>query len=456
MSDPLEDELVDWLRARATPDASAMADAIAGIDRLPDRRRRRPGWVLSAASIALGIAGLALIAPSIAGPSPNPRGSSLLDPAAFGDDPRLSLCGSGPDAFLVVFEMARIADYPRHLPKAYPLIGLKADPSAPVLVTVYAGPPSLGRLPRFDSPTPPPSESVHDLCIVIGAGPATWESIGIARVDITGVRADVAMTTTPDPPMPTTSPPSPLQGDALPDPSEFRTDPRALTCMDHAAAVSAFEVGHARDMWLYLPAFSGWEPELLTDEPALVLIMGPDYPAPPYPGPSGAGPPPSSGPTDRHVCIVVGSAAPFATGYRFVSIVGFDAEPIGVGQAGDLTEPCPEAWRRPMSLAWGHMDDLTAPRDVVPNRRELIDGAFDLVERTPDWGPGDDARASLTDALAALDRAERAYEASDPGAEERALVVAAPLIDVASRAYQSLGASPSAPCFVGEGAGASG
>lgn len=346
MSDPLEDELVDWLRTRATPDSSAMADAMAAIDRLPDRRRRRSGWVLPAASIALGIIGLALLIPSIGGPSPLSSGSSPPDP-------------------------------------------------------------------RRDLQTPNRSDLV--------------------------------------PPTPAAS-----DGVALPDPSPFRDDPRALTCQDQAVAISAFEVAHARDMRLYLPAFSGWEPELLTDEPALVLIMGPDYPAHPYPGPSGVGPPPPSGPTDRHLCIVVGSEPPFATGYRYVSIVGFDADPVGVGQAGDLTGPCPEAWQKPMSLAWGHVDDLLAPRDVVPNRRDLIDGATALVRRTPAWGPGDDARRNLADALGALDDAERAYESADPVAEAQALDDAALLIEVALQAYQDLARGPSAPCYTDAGGGAGG
>lgn len=447
MSDPLDDELIDWLRMRATPDPGAMADASAAIDRLPDRRRRRPGWMYAAASIALAIAGLALVVPQVDGPGGTSIESPLPDPAAFDDDPRLALCGSGSDAFLTIFEMAHIADYARHLPNAYPLIGLQVDPSAPVLVMVYEGPGTLGRMPLLDSPRPFPSETEHDLCIVVGAGPATWESAGIARVDITGLRVNLAATAQPNTPTPTASSPTPLSGDALPDPGPFRNDPRTSTCQDHPAAVSAFEVAHARDMRLYLPSFSGWEPELLSDQPALVLVMGPDYPAPPFPGPSGAGPPPSSGPTDRYLCIVVGSAPPFATGYRFVSIVGFDADPVGLDQAGGLTGPCPEAWRKPMSLAWGHIDDLLAPRDVVPNRRELIVGAIALVERTPDWGPGDEARRSLADALAALDDAERAYQAADPAAEARALDDAGPLIEAALQAYEDLASRPSAPCY---------
>lgn len=345
MSDPLEDELVDWLRTRAAPDASAMADATAAVDRLPDRRRRH-GWTLSAASIAAGIVALALLVPSIAGPSGTSIGSPLPDPGGDLQTPS------------------------------------RSDPLRP---------------------TPAASDGV-----------------------------------------------------ALPDPSPFRDDPRALTCQDHAEAVSVFEVAHARDTWLYLPAFSGWEPELLTDEPALVLIMGPDYAAPPYPGPSGVGPPPTSGPSDRHLCIVVGSDPPFATGYTFLSIVGFDADPAGVGQAGDLTGPCPEAWRRPMSLAWGHMDDLLASRDVVPDRRELIDGATALVQRTPDWVPGDAARQTLADALAALDDAERAYGAADPAAEAQALHAAAPLIETALQAYEDLARGPSAPCYRDAGGGVGG
>lgn len=458
MSDPLEDELVDWLRTRAAPDPAAMAHAIAAIDRLPDRRRRRSGWMLAAASIVLAIAGVALVVPQIGGPSPSPIGSSLPDPAAFADDPRLSLCRSGPEGFLTIFEMARIADYPRHLPNAYPLIGLQVDPSAPVLVMVYAAPSSGGRGPLLSSPSPTPSPTEHDLCIVVGAGPATWESVGIVRVDVAGLRVDLQTANGPDPaptPIPT---PTPIASDgvALPDPSPFRDDPRALTCQDHAAAVSAFEAAHARDLRLYLPAFSGWEPDLLTDDPALVLVMGPEYQAPPYPGPSGAGPPPSSGPTDRYLCIVVGSEPPFETGYRFISIVGFDADPAGVGVAGDMTGSCPVAWHGPISLVWGRMDDLMAPRDVVPDRRGLIDGALALLARTPDWGPGDAARRRLAGALAALDVAERAYEAADPAAEASALDAAVPLIDAALQAYKDLGSSPAAPCYTVPEGGAGG
>ena len=48
---------------------------------------------------------------------------------------------------------------------------------------------------------------------------------------------------------------------------------------------------------------------------------------------------------------------------------------------------------------------------------------------------------------------DNGFELTD---EARALAVAAPLIDVASRAYRDLGAGPSAPCFVDADGGAGG
>lgn len=191
MNDRLEDELVEWLRERGMPDPVAMSDVTAGLDRLPDRQPRRSGWIRAATAAVLVIAGIgaAVVVPQLVDPSVGPAKLVLPDPAAFANDPRLQVCGAGSDGLLTAFEMAHVSDYQRHLPNAYPLVGLGVDPAAPALVLVYAGPSTGGRLPLPASPTPSPSPSEHDLCMVVGDEPSAWAPIAIARVDISGLIA---------------------------------------------------------------------------------------------------------------------------------------------------------------------------------------------------------------------------------------------------------------------------
>ena len=189
MNDRLEDELVEWLRERGMPDPVAMSDVTASLDRLPDRRSRRSGWIRAATAAVVVIAGIgaAVVVPRLAGPSVGPAQPVLPDPASFANDPRLQVCGAASDGLLTVFEMAHVSDYQRHLPNAYPLVGLDVAPAEPALVLVYAGPSTGGRLPLSASPTPSPSPREHDICMVVGDEPSAWAPIAIARVDITGL-----------------------------------------------------------------------------------------------------------------------------------------------------------------------------------------------------------------------------------------------------------------------------
>lgn len=178
-----ERELRDLLARRAEvrgPEVDALRGFVAA---LPARRRRRPSFGLLAAAagitVMLSVGVLLAGAPfgsSGAGPKPP-------NPAAFAGDPRLAVCNAKATDAEAIFELRHLADYAEQLPNAYPLIGLAADPAAPALVIVFKGPGT----PEEGGATPGPSS--HDLCLVVGADQASWQHVGVANVDTTGLLA---------------------------------------------------------------------------------------------------------------------------------------------------------------------------------------------------------------------------------------------------------------------------
>ena len=105
------------------------------------------------------------------------------------------------------------------------------------------------------------------------------------------------------------------QGSALPGgPEAFAGDPRLDRCAGSPDDMEfVFEMSHARDYQLYLPAML-LSPELDVDAPALVVVYRGRNPMP-YTGPSGVGTRPPLGPTERDLCIVVGEAPQAEVGY---------------------------------------------------------------------------------------------------------------------------------------------
>lgn len=146
------------------------------------------------------------------------------------------------------------------------------------------------------------------------------------------------------------------QGSALPGgPEAFAGDPRLDRCAGSPDDMEfVFEMSHARDYQLYLPAML-LSPELDVDAPALVVVYRGRNPMP-YTGPSGVGTRPPLGPTERDLCIVVGEAPQAEVGYYdAVDITGLTidvvpsspvpsgSEPAASTAASSTPEPAP-AW----------------------------------------------------------------------------------------------------------------
>ena len=179
----LEPELRELIAERAIVRPEELEPLRAFVAALPARRsRRRTGLLAAAAGIVVMLGLGALVVTNLplgtSGAAP-----SAPDPAAFAGDPRLAVCSATPADATAIFEMAHLRDYPLHLPAAYPLLGLKADPEAPALVIVFKGRGSVDR----GGETPAPGS--HDLCMVVGADPASWQPIAVIGVDTTGLVA---------------------------------------------------------------------------------------------------------------------------------------------------------------------------------------------------------------------------------------------------------------------------
>ena len=184
MTRPLDDDLLDLLAKRSAVSDVEVARLRTFAAALPPRRSpgMRRGLLAAAAGIVLVLSFGGLLLTNL------PFGSSgaapsAPDPAAFAGDPRLAVCGVEPKDAIAIFGMAHVRDYPLHLPAAYELTGLAADPEAPTLVVVHRGPGSANR----QGETAPPGS--HDLCLVVGADAASWAPVTVLGVDTTGMLA---------------------------------------------------------------------------------------------------------------------------------------------------------------------------------------------------------------------------------------------------------------------------
>jgi hypothetical protein len=195
MSDDFEDLVKRWLRDRGATDRSAL-EAMAGhVAVLPPRRRLQPGPMATAAAVvvAIGLAAFAL-APRQGSVSSQPSSRVPPDPAAFAGDPRLARCGATVETALDVFEMTHARDYRLHLPAM--LLAPELDVDAPGFVVVYRDEqpfPVLGAPPPPGQTWPPRSlvPGHHDICVLVGADPASAELNVNDDVDIAGLTATV-------------------------------------------------------------------------------------------------------------------------------------------------------------------------------------------------------------------------------------------------------------------------
>ena len=195
MSDDFEDLVKRWLRDRGATDRSAI-EAMAGhVAVLPPRRRRQTGPLATAAAVivAIGVAAFAF-APRQGSVTSRPSSPVPPDPAAFAGDSRLARCGATVETALDVFEMTRARDYQLHLPAM--LLAPELDVDVPGFVVVYRDMqpfPVLGAPPPSGQTWPPRSLTPghHDVCILVGADPASTELNVYDDVDIAGLAATV-------------------------------------------------------------------------------------------------------------------------------------------------------------------------------------------------------------------------------------------------------------------------
>ena len=195
------------------------------------------------------------------------------------------MCNTTSADATAIFELDHVRDYPLHLPAAYELIGLQADPEAPALVVVLAGPASGDRAGNS------PGAGNHDLCMVVGADKASWARVDIVDVDTTGLIGVL--------PEPTGTP----FADAL--------APWAERCGGTDARIlDVYPFEHGTDVASSV-ALDPLPPELDTDKPGAVAVYVDGHPFPPL------GTPPAEGATigpreplapGRHdLCILIGA-----------------------------------------------------------------------------------------------------------------------------------------------------
>lgn len=215
MSDDFEDLVKRWMRDRAGNDRSVVASLVDNVATLPARRRRQPSQLAAAAAVilALGLAAFAL-APRTGSISSPAIGPVPPDPAAFAGDPRLARCGASVDTAADAFEMAHARLYRMYLPAM--LLSPELDVDEPAFVVVYAGmhPFAIGGAPAPDGQARQPRSLApghHDVCVLVGADPATAEMDIYADVDASGLTLDVDTSASVDPestPTATAPPPS--------------------------------------------------------------------------------------------------------------------------------------------------------------------------------------------------------------------------------------------------------
>lgn len=131
-----------------------------------------------------------------------------------------------------------------------------------------------------------------------------------------------------------------------PDPAAFAGDPRLDLCgATVSSALAVFEMDHARDYRLHLPAM-GLSPELDVDDPAFVLVYRAPFPfAGGAPAPqSGASqvadstPVPTMAPGHHDVCVVVGTAPSIAD-----RIIYADVDTAGLTMIVSSVAPTPSS-----------------------------------------------------------------------------------------------------------------
>jgi hypothetical protein len=219
--DELTGRLEAWMAQRGAVQP-ADVEAVAGhIHRLPGRGRRL-GWsaaaIAAALVVAIGVGALALgnrLATATGTPAVSAGAAIPPDPAAFAGDARLARCGATVTSAIAAFPMDQARDYRRHLPA----MGLspELDVDDPAFVVVYRGGHPFGPGgggASVGAPTAVPSASrdgeLHDVCVLVGADPATAVLNAYSNVDTTGLSATVEPTAShvspdaSDPPTPST------------------------------------------------------------------------------------------------------------------------------------------------------------------------------------------------------------------------------------------------------------
>lgn len=276
--DAFEREVTEWLEDRGRTTASDVRYAADGIAHLPPRDPSRRRSLLTAAAAIVVVAGVgALLLGRISLPGVSTR-PALPDPAAFAGDPRLAVCPA--TGALTIFEMAHVGDFYAVFPHADPMFGFPEDLDVPALVVVYAGPPSGGRPPAYDPPTPPPSfgPNLHGVCIVAGRHPSDWAPIGIVSVDMTDL--DPVATAAPLDPAPsrtTTRPaatdPTEPSGELAP---SFSPEPAPAWAADLAGQLDC--VGDMVGLGGEIPDNGSAETYGATPDDALATFLGPSNP----------------------------------------------------------------------------------------------------------------------------------------------------------------------------------
>jgi hypothetical protein len=203
MSDHLDQDLREVLAKGARVEDAELEPLRARIRALPARGgASRLSLLGRAAAVVLAIGvGAGAIAVWIGAPGGSgawvPSGPPAAiegDPATWTGDPRMQACAGtaeqrsvGGAVAVSALEMAQAADYRRHLPAMGRAPELEVDePAFLVVFQVFDVDPEAPQgSPVPGETTPPPSNPVHAVCVVVGGDLQTGFNY-YARVDITG------------------------------------------------------------------------------------------------------------------------------------------------------------------------------------------------------------------------------------------------------------------------------